>query len=238
MKFGLWEEPESLVKGSELYQKHPDWVLGAYPAGKTPSRMFLNLARQDVFLYLFRSLDKILSGNDIDFIKWDQNTYLGSVGGPGVPPGVAKEVRIRFIRNVYRLVDTLRMRHARVLFESCASGGGRVDPGMLSRMDQVWTSDNSMAVDRLFIQYGYLSAMPANTMESWILGNWNNQQQNQPSLSFKFDVAMSGLLGIGCDITGWTPAESALAKRKIEIYKEARPLVQQGTLQVGASVYP
>ncbi len=141
-----------------------------------------------------------------------------------------QEVRIRFINNLYRLIDTLRQLHPHVLFLSCTSGGGRVDLGMLSRMDMVWTSDNTMAADRLFIQYGYLSAMPANTMESWVLGNWNYQQNNLPSLSFKFDVAMSGLLGISDNILKWSPSEIAVAKKKIAIDKLIRPIVQQGIL--------
>lgn len=230
MQFGLWVEPESVVTKSELYKKHPDWVLEYSKRRATPSRIFLNLAREDVYQYLFNALDKILSENKIDFIKWDQNTYLGDTGWPGAAPDVQKEVGIRFISNVYRLVDALKEKHPHVLFESCASGGGRVDLGMFSRMDQAWTSDNAMAVDRLFIQYGYLGALPANTMESWVLGNWNYQQNNQPSLSFKFDVAMSGLLGIGSDILKWTPEEKAIAKKKIELYKIIRPMVQQGTL--------
>ncbi|MBZ4190906.1 alpha-galactosidase [Niabella sp. 3A5MI-3] len=237
MKFGIWVEPESVVLKTALYKKHPDWVLQFPGRRQVPGRVFLNLAREDVYQYLYRSLSKLLRENKIDFIKWDQNTYLSDPGWAAAAPEMQLEVRIRFIRNVYRLVDALRKEFPDVLFESCASGGGRVDLGMLSRMDQAWTSDNSTAVDRLFIQYGYLAALPANTMVSWVIEGIANQVQLNPPLSYKFDVAMSGVLGIGYDIRKWTAAERALAKRKIETYKRIRPLVQQGILYRLVSPY-
>ncbi|WP_026309788.1 alpha-galactosidase [Niabella aurantiaca] len=230
MKFGLWVEPESAVRNSDVYRKHPDWVLEFPGRSATPGRFFLNLAKEEVYRYLYHSLDRLLTENKIDFIKWDQNTAIGDAGWADAPPEIQMEVRVRFINNVYRLVDALRKKHPHVLFESCASGGGRVDLGMLARMDQVWTSDNTTAIDRVFIQYGYLGAMPANTMESWVIGDYINQGNGLPSLSYKFDVAMSGLLGIGENILKWTPEEKALAKHKVEIYKLIRPAVQNGTL--------
>jgi alpha-galactosidase len=228
MKFGIWVEPESAVINSEVWKNHPNWIL-QYPGRRQlPGRMFLNLAREDVYNYLFTSLDKLLSENKIDFVKWDQNTDLSDAGWMDAPVEMQKEVRIRFIDNVYRLVDALRKRHPKVFFESCASGGGRVDLGMLSKMDMAWTSDNSTAIDRIFIQYGYLAARPANTMVSWVLDGFSLPQQGNPYLGYKFDVAMSGVLGIGADIRKFTVAEQNLAKEKIELYKQIRPLVQFG----------
>jgi len=175
-----------------------------------------------------KSLSALLSENNIKFIKWDHNRTLSEPGWPDADVNIQREVRIRYINNLYRLVDTLRTRFPKVQFEDCSSGGGRVDLGMLSRMDQAWTSDNTDPIDRLFIQYGYLSAFPANTMVSWITQeDWHKQKL---SLDFKFDVAMSGVLGIGYDITKWTEEEKKLAKEKIAKYKEIRSLVQSGTL--------
>ncbi|WP_018628734.1 alpha-galactosidase [Niabella aurantiaca] len=237
MKFGIWVEPESVVLKSDVYRKHPDWILEFPGRRKIPGRVFLNLAREDVYQYLHRSLSKLLRENKIDFIKWDENTYLSDPGWASASPEMQLEVRIRFINNVYRLVDALRKEFPNVLFESCASGGGRVDLGMLSRMDQAWTSDNSTAVDRLFIQYGYLGALPANTMVSWVIEGIANQVQLNPPLPYKFDVAMSGVLGIGYDIRKWSEAERALAKQKIALYKKVRPMVQQGDLYRLVSPY-
>jgi alpha-galactosidase len=228
MKFGIWVEPESVVLESDVYRNHPDWIL-QYPKGETPPyRVFLNLAKKEVYDYLYKSLDKLLTNNKIDFIKWDQNSTLSATGWPDAPADMQKEVRIQFISNLYKLVDELKLKHPNVLFESCASGGGRVDLGMLSRMDQAWVSDNSTAVDRLFIQYGYLSALPANTMVSWVIESIAGQKQLSPSLPYKFDVAMSGVLGIGYDIRKFNVSELEIAKNKIATYKMIRPMVQQG----------
>lgn len=230
MDFGIWVEPEMVNPNSDLYRAHPDWVF--YFPHRTRhegrNQLMLNLAREDVYEYLLKSLSALLSENNIKFIKWDHNRTLSEPGWPDAPANEQREVRIRYINNLYRLIDTLRSRFPEVQFEDCSSGGGRIDLGMLSRMDQAWTSDNTDPVDRLFIQYGYLSAFPANTMVSWITQeDWHNQK---PSLDYKFDVAMSGVLGIGYDITKWTEEEKKLAKEKIAKYKEIRSLVQFGTL--------
>ncbi len=230
MDFGIWVEPEMVNPNSDLYRAHPDWVFHFPNRTRHEGRnqLMLNLAREDVYQYLLRSLSDLLQENNISFIKWDHNRTLSEPGWPDAPAAEQREVRIRYINNLYRLIDALRARFPKVMFEDCSSGGGRVDLGMLSRMDQAWTSDNTDPVDRLFIQYGYLSAFPANTMVSWITHeDWHRLK---PGLDYKFDVAMSGVLGIGYDITKWTDDEKKLAKTKIAKYKEIRNLVQFGTL--------
>lgn len=230
MDFGIWVEPEMVNPNSDLYRTHPDWVFHFPNRTRHEGRhqLMLNLAREDVYQYLLQSLSVLLQENNIRFIKWDHNRTLSEPGWPDAPANEQREVRIRYITNLYRLIDTLRTRFPNVLFEDCSSGGGRVDLGMLSRMDQAWASDNTDPVDRLFIQYGYLSAFPANTMVSWITHeDWHSLK---PGLDYKFDVAMSGVLGIGYDITKWTNEEKQLAKTKIAKYKEIRDLVQWGTL--------
>jgi len=227
MKFGLWVEPENVNPNSDVAMSHPDWIFQFPNRAGNPYRKILNLANEEVYQYLLKIFTKLLSENEIDFIKWDQNNALSEPGWPNASPEMQREVRIRHINNVYRLVVELRKRFPKILFESCSSGGGRVDLGMLSRMDQTWLSDNTDPVDRLFIQYGFLSAMPANTMVSWV----TSTTRHQPiSLSFRFDVSMAGVLGIGNDIRKWTPAEKEIARTKIELYKKIRPIVQQGIL--------
>ncbi|MES2375461.1 MAG: alpha-galactosidase [Bacteroidota bacterium] len=227
MKFGLWVEPENVNPNSDVVKAHPDWIF-QFPNRKgNEFRQILNFANDAVYQDRLKVLTKLLSENDIDFIKWDQNNSLTEPGWSNAPANIQREVRIRHISNVYRLVDELRKRFPKVLFESCSSGGGRVDLGMLSRMDQAWVSDNTDPIDRLYIQYGFLSALPANTMVSWV----TNTTRHQPiSLDYRFDVSMSGVLGVGSDIRKWTPTEKAIAKSKIELYKKIRPLVQQGEL--------
>jgi alpha-galactosidase len=127
-------------------------------------------------------------------------------------------------------VDTLKKEFPQVWFESCSSGGGRIDLGMMSRMDLTWISDNTYALNRLFIQYGYLSAMPANTMISFVVDKIGSLYRLPTSLDFRFDVAMSGVLGISDNILDWSAADLSLAQKKILLYKKIRPLIQQGTL--------
>ena len=230
LRFGIWVEPEMVNPDSDLYRAHPDWVLH-YPKRERHEQrqqLMLNLAREDVCAYLLESLSKLLEENDIRFIKWDRNRSVTEPGWPDAPLGMQREVRIRFVRNLYRLIEELQSRFPNVLFESCSGGGGRTDLGILSRMDQVWTSDNTDPSDRVMIQYGYSHAFPAKLMVSWVTDeDW---RQIHPSLRFRFHVCMSGMLGVGTDLTTWSNEERELAARMIAQYKEIRPLVQEGIL--------
>lgn len=227
MKFGLWVEPENVNPNSDIAIAHPNWIF-KYPTRKgNEFRKILNLANEEVYQHLLKTFTKLFQENDIDFIKWDQNNALSEPGWTDATPQIQREARIRHIKNVYRLVDELRLRFPKISFETCSGGGGRVDLGMLSRMDQAWPSDNTDPLDRLFIQYGYLGALPANTMVAWVTSTTRHQPL---PVGFRFDVSMSGVLGIGNDIRKWTSAEKEIAKSKIKLYKEIRPLVQQGVL--------
>jgi alpha-galactosidase len=238
LDFGLWVEPEMVNLDSDAYRAHPDWVL-YYPnrvRHERQSRLMLNLAREDVYQFLLDSLSRLLTENNIRFIKWDRNRPLADAGWPDAPPPMQREVRLRYMDNLYRLIEELRRRFPLVWFEDCASGGGRCDPGLLSRMDQVWTSDNTDPADRLFIQYGFLHAFPANTMVGWVTDqNWSHQ--DHPTLPFRFQVSMSGVLGVGCDLVHWSDEERKEATQWIALYKQIRPLVQQGVLHRLASPF-
>ena len=228
LDFGIWVEPEMVNPNSDLYRAHPDWVFH-YPnrtrhTGR--NQLMLNLAREDVYEYLYNSLYKLLDENNIKFIKWDMNKSLTDPGFPSANTEDQRSVRIKYVENLYRLIESLRKAFPDVWFENCASGGGRIDLGMLSRMDFAWVSDNTDPVDRIFIQYSYLNAFPANTMISWVTHeDWHRQHH---PLDFKFDVSMSGVLGVGNDLTKWTEKEKAIAKEKIALYKEIRETVQFG----------
>jgi alpha-galactosidase len=227
MDFGIWIEPEMVNPNSDLYRKHSDWVFHFPNRKRAESRnqLMLNLAREDVYQYLLQSFTKLLKEHNIKFIKWDHNRTLSEPGWPGVPADQQRAVRIRYIENLYRLVDELKKQFPDVWFETCSSGGGRADYGMLARMDQAWASDNTDPVSRLFIHHGYLSMLPANTMVSWVTReDWHQQT----GLDYKFDVSMSGVLGIGNDLTKWGEAEKNIARQKVALYKQIRPLVQQG----------
>ncbi|MBS1606610.1 MAG: alpha-galactosidase [Bacteroidetes bacterium] len=230
MEFGIWVEPEMVNTNSDLFRAHPDWALYYPTRSRTEWRnqLTLNLAREDVYQYLLKAMTRLLGEHAIKFIKWDRNRGITEPGWASAPETVQREVRLLYIKNLYRLIDELRQRFPDVAFENCSSGGGRPDPGMLSRMDQTWTSDNTHPLDRLFIQYGYLSAYPANTMVCWTT-DYDAGIINLP-LEYIFDVAMQGVLGIGDNIARWTDAQKAVAKRKIAEYKDIRRVVQQGDL--------
>ena len=225
MKFGLWVEPESVSDNADAFVANPHWTFQFPEREKGRYRKMLNLANEEVYNHLLSSLSNLLSENKIDYIKWDQNSYLSEPGWLNAPKGLEREARIRHIQNVYRLVDELRKRFPEVIFETCASGGGRVDLGMLSKMDMAWVSDNTDPIDRLFIQHGYSMMLPANTMSSWVTSMTRHQAV---SLDYRFDVSMAGILGIGADITQWTSAEKETARKKIALYKKIRPIVQHG----------
>lgn len=225
MKFGLWVEPENVNPNSDVYREHPEWIF-QYPNYDTNKfRKSLNLANEDAYNHLLNSLTVLLKENNIDFIKWDQNNYLLDPGWVNAPNGLEREVRLRHVNNIYRLLEELRKRFPDVLFETCASGGGRVDLGILSRMDQAWVSDNTDPLDRLFIQHGYAKMLPANTMVSWVTSMTRN---NPVTLEYRFDVSMMGVLGIGANITKWNDQEKKIATKKIEQYKNIRPIIQKG----------
>lgn len=228
LDFGIWVEPEMVNPNSDLFRKHPDWALQFPNRSLTLSRdqCMLNLAREDVCEYLLESMTKLLSENNIKFIKWDRNRGVTQPGWNDVDPTFSREVRLRYMENLDRIIDTLRERFPDVWFESCSGGGGRTGMAMLSHMDQIWASDNTDPLDRLRIQYGYLSGWPANTMVSWI--THENGYQIPYTLDFRLDVAMQGVLGIGNDITKWSDEEMATTKAKIALYKEIRETVQKG----------
>jgi len=237
MDFGIWVEPEMVNPNSDLFRNHPNWIMQFANRKSTLGRnqLMLNLAREDVYQYLYQSLYDLLKNHNIKYLKWDMNKELTEPGWPEKDKEFQAEVRIRYVNNLYRLVDALRNEFPDLWIETCSSGGGRVDIGMFSRMDVAWASDNIDPVDRIYIQDGYLSSFPANTMVSWTgHEKWHGVDYD---LSFRFDVAMSGVLGIGHDITKWTKDELDVATAKIREYKKFRETTHNGTLYKLASPY-
>lgn len=228
LDFGIWIEPEMVNPNSDLYRRHPDWVFH-YPnrtRHETRNQLMLNLAREDVYQYLYTSFSTLLRENNIKFIKWDMNRGVTEPGFLSAPTDEQRAVRIKYVENLYRLLETLRSEFPDVWFENCAGGGGRVDLGMMARTDFCWASDNTDPVERIFIQHSFLNVFPSNSMISWVTQeDWHNQ--NHP-LEFKFDVSMCGVLGVGYDITKWGDKEKEVAREKVSRYKEIRETVHKG----------
>ncbi|MGZ8900703.1 MAG: alpha-galactosidase [Limisphaerales bacterium] len=232
MKFGLWIEPEMVNRKSKLFEKHPDWVF-AFPHRKGSeqrNQLMLNFSKPEVVEHLFGVMDRLLTGNEIAFVKWDMNRHISEPGWTDGPPDQQKEIWVRHVRGVYQLVDRLRAKHPHVLWENCSGGGGRADLGMLERMDQTWVSDNTDPLDRLRIQFGYTHAFAAKTMVAWVTDNPDGINKRSTPLAFKFHVASTGTLGIGGNLLRWTDAEMEEAKFHVAQYKSVRELVQHGDL--------
>jgi alpha-galactosidase len=227
MKFGLWVEPEMVNPDSDLYRAHPEWVLHFPDRPRTEHRhqLVLDLGRPEVVAHLEAALTKLVDENAIDFLKWDMNrpaTEPGSVAG--------RAIWRRHAEAVYALMDALRRRFPALALESCSSGGGRVDAGILARTDQFWTSDNTDALSRVAIQEGASYAYPARAMACWVTHERNHQTGLRHALHTRFDVAMRGVLGIGSDLSALDEAELAEYAKWIAFYKRIRNVVQNGAL--------
>ena len=232
MDFGLWVEPEMINPDSDLYRKHPDWVLNfpGRPRLEQRNQLVLNLARPDVRDYVLGFLDKLLSDNDIAFLKWDYNRNWSEPGWDQLPAAEQKRVYVEFTRNLYGILAELRQKHPKVEFESCSGGGGRVDLGILRYVDEVWPSDNTDPFDRLTQQDGFTYAYTPQIMMAWVTDSPHWLNKRSTSLSFRMLSSMQGSLGIGANIATWSPEEFALAKRLIAAYRQVQPTIVQGDL--------
>ncbi len=232
MDFGLWVEPEMVNPDSDLYRKHPDWVLhfDGRPRTEGRNQLVLNLAREDVRHYVLGFLDKLLTENDIAFLKWDYNRNWSEPGWPAVAPDQQKNVYVEFTRNFYSILRELREKHPNVEIESCSGGGSRVDLGVIALTDEVWTSDNTDAFDRLRIQHGFTQAYTPGIMMAWVTDSPTWVNHRTLSLPYRFLSAMQGSLGIGANLTKFTPEEMSTAQKMIADYKSIRETVQRGDL--------
>jgi alpha-galactosidase len=234
MDFGLWVEPEMVNPDSDLYRAHPDWVLNmtGRPRSEGRNQLMLNLARPDVRAYVFGFLDKLLTDNDIAFLKWDYNRNWSEPGWPALGPDsdAQKTVYVEYIRNLYSILAELRAKHPTVEIQSCSSGGGRVDLGILAYTDEVWPSDNTDPFDRLSIQDGFTYAYTPQVMTAWVTDSPNFANGRSTSVAYRFLSSMQGGLGVGANLNHWTDADFATAKDLIAAYKTVRQTVQQGSL--------
>ena len=228
MRFGLWIEPEAINPDSDLYRAHPDWV---YRAGERPlvfvrNQLVLDLGRPEVTKWIKQTLRGLLGTAPISYLKWDMNRPVSDGGRPGDPHG--REWSLQHTRGYYDILRMLRDEFPHVTIEGCAAGGGRIDNAVLALTDVVWPSDETGPRDRLAIQHGYLSAYPAYAMSSWVTDEAGMRDRSAASLEYRFLVAMSGVLGIGADLIGWTPAQLDRAAELVALYRSIREVVHTG----------
>ena len=222
MGFGIWVEPEMVNPESDLFAAHPDWIYSepGRDVDSARGQYVLNLTLAPVRDFITTMLDGLLSENDIVYVKWDANRPMSQVGA-------GRDVWVRHIESLYAIVAEVKRRHPGVLFEACASGGGRIDFGALSVFDDFWTSDNTDALDRLEIQRAYSLVYPPQAMRAWVTDVPNFLSQRTIPLRFRFHAAMFGSLGIGCDLTKMTDEQLSEATRYVEQYKQLRPLMDR-----------
>lgn len=232
MRFGLWFEPEMVSPDSDLFRAHPDWCLHVEgrPMSLGRHQLILDLSRQDVCDYIIHSLSDILSQASIDYVKWDMNRNMSEIGSALLPDNRQRETAHRYMLGLYRVMETLTAQFPDVLFEGCSGGGGRFDPGMLYYTPQIWTSDDSDAIERLFIQYGTSLVYPAGAMGAHVSAVPNHQVHRVTPLSTRGNVAMTGQFGYELDLGLLTPEERAQVAEQIQTYKTIRDVIHNGDL--------
>ena len=226
MDFGIWVEPECVNEDSDVFRKHPEWAL--VDRDREPIRgrnqLVLNLAIPDAFDHILGQLDALLSNNRIAYVKWDMNR--AHVAGSGLDGAAGTHAQTLA---VYRLIDELRTRHPRVEFESCASGGGRVDLGMIRRVDRVWASDTIDALERQEILRGLSLTLPLEFIGSHIGSRVAHTTGRRHSIAFRGLTALFGHLGIEWNLVDASEEELETLSEIVALYKRSRELLHSGT---------
>ncbi|RDW64541.1 alpha-galactosidase [Aspergillus mulundensis] len=227
LRFGIWVEPEMVNPQSTLYEQHPDWVLhaGSYPRTQQRNQLVLNLGLECVQEFIIDAITTLLStaNGAITYVKWDHNRGLAETPAPSA--------NYAYILGMYRVFDVLTTRFPDVLWEGCASGGGRYDPGILQYFPQVWASDDSDAVERIFIQFGSSLVYPPSSMGGHISSVPNHQTGRSTPLTFRAHVAMMcGSFGLELNPSDLSLSEREAIPGLIALAEKVNPIVLQGDM--------
>ncbi len=224
IQFGIWLEPEMVNPKSELYEKHPDWIL------KLPNReedyfrnqLVLDIINPVVQQFVYNVVDETLQKNPgIAYIKWDCNRMMTNAFSPYLKDRQSN-LYIDYVKSLYTILEKLRAKYPSLPMMLCSGGGGRTDYGALKYFTEFWPSDNTDAVERVFIQWGYSSFFPANTIACHIT-SWGKQ-----SLKFKTDVAMMGRLGYDIDVAKMPEKDLLFSQQAVQNYKRLSNTIWQG----------
>jgi alpha-galactosidase len=231
LEFGLWVEPEMVSPDSDLARAHPDWVMGT--GGRAPfasrHQQVLDLGLAEAYAYVLERLDALLTEYAVDYLKWDHNRDLHDAGRrPDGEPGVHRQTLA-----VYRLMDELKRRHPGLEIESCSSGGGRVDLGVMARADRVWASDSNDPLERQRIQRWTGLLLPPELVGSHVGPPRSHTTGRTHDLAFRAGTAFFGHLGIEWDLTAATPAERAELAQWVALHKRFRRLLHAGRVVRG-----
>lgn len=235
IKFGIWIEPEMVNSKSELYEKHPEYILKAANRepmmGRGGTQMVLDLANPKVQDIVFEVVDTLLTKYPkIDYIKWDANAPIMNHGSQYLTKDNQSHMYIDYHKGFAKVLDRIRAKYPDVTIQACASGGGRANYGVLPWFDEIWVSDNTDALQRVYMQWGTSYFFPPVVMASHISAAPNHQTFRTIPLKYRIDVAMSGRLGMEIQPKNMTAEEIALCKKAIAEYKEIRDVVQLGDI--------
>ena len=239
LKFGLWFEPEMTNKDSDLYREHPDWILSVPGRHDSHGRFqyVLDFSRKEVVDRIYEMMAKILSTAKVSYVKWDMNRSITECYSAALPADRQGEVFHRYILGVYDLYERLTSAFPHVLFESCASGGGRFDPGILYYAPQGWTSDDTDAIERVKIQYGTSMCYPISSMGSHVSVVPNHQTRRDTPLKTRANAAYFGTFGYELDLNKLTAEEIEEVKKQVKFMKAYREVIQYGTFYRLASPF-
>lgn len=235
IKFGIWIEPEMTNSRSRLYEEHPEYVIKAENRdiieGRGGTQLVLDLANPKVQDLVFNVVDTLMTKYPlIDYIKWDANAPIMQHGSQYLTRDNQSHLYIDYHKGFEKVLDRIRAKYPDVTIQACASGGGRANWGVLPWFDEFWVSDNTDALQRVYMQWGTSYFFPAVAMASHISAAPNHQTFRTIPLKYRTDVAMSGRLGMEIQPKNMTEEEKDFCRRAINTYKEIRPIVQQGDI--------
>lgn len=225
LDFGIWIEPEMVSEDSDTHRAHPEWVLGEhrYPRVTGRNQLVLDLGRPDAYSHVARQLHRLLDEHDISFVKWDMNrVHVHATGADGAAGGARQSAA------VVRLMDELRARHPGVEFESCASGGGRIDHDVLSRAVRAWTSDCIDPIERQTIQRGASLFVPNEVLGTHVGARTAHTTGRSSTMAFRAATALFGWMGVECNLLSLDDAEREVLARAIALHKRHRELLHTG----------
>ena len=235
VKFGIWIEPEMANTTSELYEKHPEWILKAPQRdpvlGRGGTQVVLDLGNPEVQDFVFGVVDNLMTEYpEIDYIKWDANMGIMNHGSNFLNKDKQSHMYIEYHRGLEKICQRIRTKYPDLTIQACASGGGRANYGYLPYFDEFWVSDNTDALQRIYMQWGTSYFFPAIAMASHISAAPNHQTFRTIPLKYRIDVAMSGRLGMEIQPKNMTDEEKELCRKAIADYKTIRPIVQFGDI--------
>jgi len=235
IKFGIWIEPEMTNTKSELFEKYPDWVIQQpyreMKTGRGGTQLVLDLSNPAVQEFVFKVVDNLMTKHpEIAYIKWDDNMTLVNYGSTYLPAEKQSHLYIEYHRGMDKVLRRIHEKYPNLIMQSCASGGGRVNYGVLPYYDEFWTSDNTDALQRVYMQWSISNFYPSNAMAAHVSAHKNHQSKRITPLKFRFDVAMMGRLGMELQPKDMSEKDKTFARQAIATYKQIRPVVQQGDL--------